>query len=412
MKKTLYIQIAGSLTLIFAILFSSCTKMNEYEKYLEGTSAYTQKIDSVKVYSGRNRVMITGLFTSDPKITETRVFWNNGKDSVSIPVVRTNAVDTFKTIINNLEEQVHNFTIITYNKSGVKSVPVRVIGEAFGSRYQASLANRPITQSLIDASNSITTKWGKMDLLSGAFAIQTIFSNNLDLENKKEYSVKADTSIFKNVKAGTGFKYRTLFLPNSTSIDTFYTDFQQVRAYRDVTSLYLSNTGPFTKATLSGRWGTLAAPWVTNAAAKNKGGLNGGYTSDDGGAINWETYGNDPVINGILYQATSIPLPAGNYTVSFDEYSEIQTNSSVYCVAAAGGDGIPVLANLSTALAYRALYNGAVTGTAAPSVTDTRSFNFTLTTSQVVSIGFLGNVAAAPRGNYFRVKNIKLFSNN
>lgn len=42
-------------------------------------------------------------------------------------------------------------------------------------------------------------------------------------------------------------------------------------------------------------------------------------------------------------------------------------------------------------------------------VTDTRSFEFTLATPQVVSIGFLGNLASAPRGNYFRVSAIRLF---
>jgi hypothetical protein len=77
-----------------------------------------------------------------------------------------------------------------------------------------------------------------------------------------------------------------------------------------------------------------------------------------------------------------------------------------------GSNGIPVLADLSASLGFVALYNGAVTGTTAPSATDTRSFSFTLTSPQVVSIGFLANIVGSGNpGSYFQVKRIQLFSN-
>lgn len=184
----------------------------------------------------------------------------------------------------------------------------------------------------------------------------------------------------------------------------------------DVTPYFLSNYAtPFARGNWDGkRWGNLDAPWITNAAAKNKsGGLYGGWAKESWngttGFICWETWGNTPVTDGIIYQPTSMPLPAGDYTVSFNYYSEIQTNSSVYCVAAAGGNGIPTLANLSSALGYAPLYNGAVVGTTKPNVTETKSFDFTLAGSQVVSIGFLGNmVGNGDPGNYFIIKSIKL----
>jgi hypothetical protein len=184
----------------------------------------------------------------------------------------------------------------------------------------------------------------------------------------------------------------------------------------DVTPYFLSNYAtPFTRGSWDGvRWGNLGAPWVTNSAAKNKsGGLYGGWAKESWngttGFICWETWGNTPVTDGIVYQPTSMALPAGNYTVSFNYYSEIQTNSSVYCVAAAGGNGIPTLANLSSALGYAPLYNGAVVGTTKPNLTETKSFDFTLASTQVVSIGFLGNmVGSGDPGNYFIIKSIKL----
>ncbi|EJL64424.1 DUF5013 domain-containing protein [Flavobacterium sp. CF136] len=181
----------------------------------------------------------------------------------------------------------------------------------------------------------------------------------------------------------------------------------------DLTPYFLKNTGPgFTQSSVSGRWGTLAAPWITNAAGKNKSGTYGGYTADKAdnvvGNICWETYGNTPIIDGIIYQPTSMPLSVGSYTITFKVYSEIQTNSSVYCVVAAGGTGIPVLANLSTAIASVALPNPAVVGTSQPRATETKTLTFNITSPQVVSIGFLGNLTA---NNYFWVSYIKLVKN-
>lgn len=180
----------------------------------------------------------------------------------------------------------------------------------------------------------------------------------------------------------------------------------------DLTPYFLSNTGPgFVKSYSSGRWGTLAAPWITNAAGKNKtntSGTYGGYTTDGGGRICWETYSSTPVTDGTVYQPTTMPLSPGSYTLSFNTYSEIQNNCSVYAVVASGGNGIPALANLSTAIASVALPNPADIGKATPNITTVKSVTFNITSSQVVSIGFLGNLTAS---NYFTVEYIKLVKN-
>lgn len=179
----------------------------------------------------------------------------------------------------------------------------------------------------------------------------------------------------------------------------------------DITPYFLSNSGPsFNRSFVSGRWGTLASPWITNAAGKNKSGTTpyGGYTTDAGGRICWETYSNTPVTDGIVYQPTTMPLSPGSYTLSFNTYSEIQNNCSVYAVVASGGNGIPTLANLSTAIASVALPNPADIGKASPNVTTEKSVTFTITSSQLVSIGFLGNLTA---NNYFTVGYIKLVKN-
>ena len=190
----------------------------------------------------------------------------------------------------------------------------------------------------------------------------------------------------------------------------------------NLTPYFLSNTGDTTKgggftstgALVSNRWGTLAAPWVTNTAAKNKSGA-GGYSKDGGSTICWETWSNTPITDGIIYQPTSMALPAGNYTLSVKYYSEVQQNSTVHLEVASGSSGIPTLANISSALASIALANPSTVGATSPNVTETKTLNFTLSSSEVVSIGFLANVAwgngTANPGCYIRIDWIKLVKN-
>ena len=194
----------------------------------------------------------------------------------------------------------------------------------------------------------------------------------------------------------------------------------------NLTPYFMANTGDTTKgggfvigsSMIANRWGTLAAPWVTNAAAKNKSG-EGGWAREQWNAqpgfLCLETWGNTPVTDGIIYQPTSMPLPAGNYTVSVKYYSEVQANSLVTLVVNSGGSGIPNTANLSSALASVALANPSAVGTTAPNVTETKSLDFTLSSSQVVSIGFLANLlwgnGSANPGCYIKVDWIKLVKN-
>src|SRR5690242_4212384 len=128
-------KILGVITCLIMVM--ACSKMDDYKsKYTQGGPiTYAGKMDSVQIFSGRNRVKVTGLFTSDPNIVKYRVFWNSRQDSVEVAVKRTAGVDTASLIVANLPEGVQSFEIRTYDNAGNSSVPVYMSASVYGDLY-------------------------------------------------------------------------------------------------------------------------------------------------------------------------------------------------------------------------------------------------------------------------------------
>ncbi len=390
------------LTLLFA-----CSKMDEFrDKYMaDGSIVYPGKMDSVKAYSGRNRAEITGLFTSDPKITKYKVFWNSRQDSIEVPVTRTTGVDTAAVIIPDLPEGLMSFEVRTYDAHGNISIPVTTSANIYGELYQSALINRGIANAEMQNDGSALIKWADASSDAGTVSMRIKYTDNTGMAHDTLIlSVLTDmTTTLPAFKVGSGISYQTAYLPNATAIDTFYTAFEAFPVKADVTALYLKNTGPFDRATYDGgRWGTLAAPWVTSANVINHSGY-GGYASETwlnvGGFLVMESgwSGTANIINGKISQTTT--LPAGNYIFQVACYTEAL--DPVYIVAAAGSS-LPDISGLSGALGYGAFPTSRY-------VSATVSFKFTLDQEQEVTLGFLATMTSG--NQYWRVGSVKLIKN-
>ena len=412
------------LALCFVACLVACSKMDAYKAQYEkgGAIVYAGKMDSVNVLSGKKRVEVYGLFTSDPNIVKYRVFWNSRLDSMDFPVTRTSGVDTARGIISGLDEGAQSFEIRTFDKLGNSSVPVYATATVYGDLYQASLVNRGVVDASLQSDSSALITWADVSSAAGILYMEIQYTDKLNRQHDTIIPsvISKQTTSLPNIKLSNAFSYRTAFLPAAGAIDTFYTAYQLRSVKADVTNVYLSNTINFSGTYGDGgRFGTLNAPWVTNAGAKNKGGgAYGGYEHaswNPAGYMTWETWNNTPVVNGKIYQATATPLPAGTYTVSVHYYSEVQNNASVYFVASGGSGEIPSEGNISTALGYVKLFSGASVGATSPNVTETKSFNFTITTPQVVTIGLLGNIpwgnGTSNPGSYLQIQYINLIQN-
>lgn len=395
------------LSALLVTVIASCSKMDVYKDFTNGGEiSYTGKLDSVKILSGRYRVLLKGLFIADPKVTKCVAYWNNMKDSVVIPVTRTAQVDTLSYFIENIEEGVQSFVIYTYDADGNRSIAVNKTGRVFGDRYQGTLSNRGINNAVTSQAGVTAIEWGTMDRLSGVFATEVIYKNNNNADVTIRASIESGSTVLENFKTSSIIKYRTLFLPNDTaSVDTFYTAFTDRYIPKfikeDVTGTYLKNTGRNFSAVASvSRWGVLT-DWTTSASVKNVTGSNGGYEKrSDVGYLSLEAgWGLPNVTDGMIYQ--TMTLPAGTYW--YESNDLIQNTGGTRYVVVAQGNTLPLVANTTTnAIAFSSISG---LGNAAQHV-----LPFTLTTSKEVSIGYSATLTGTgSTGMYTKVGSVRLY---
>lgn len=385
-KNLLY----GLLLTLVGFCLSSCSKSDDYKKYLEGGEiTYPGKIDSVIVYSGKERVYVTGLFIADPKVAKLKVFWNNRQDSTEFAINRTQGVDTLKLMIPVIEG-VHNFEFITFDNQGNKSLSVYKTGVSYGARYFSGLINRPYyTADYFAGDENTTISWGGIDLTSGATFTEVQYTNTEGKLVTQRDSIGFGESVLKNYLPGEPLRYRTVFVPDTLSIDTFYTNYATNVLPR---LAYLRNIDfPFQRSSWDGaRWG-IPASWTVNAAAKNAGSNTyGGYELRSGsGVLSLEGgWGLPGVTNGKIYQTTN--LQAGRYRVTINAVDR-GASGTVY-FAAAEGTSLPDQAGLASgAIAY---VNCATSGN--------HVLEFTLTEAKRLTLGFVGNMPNT--GSYFKVQ--------
>ena len=350
--KNLHFYIYTAIFSCVMILWScSDQEYDDYKKFAEGGEInYTEKVDSLKAFSGKNRVMLQGIIDADPKITEFRVFWNDGRDSVSVPVYRSGGVDTLSVTINDIPENIYNFQVRTYDAEGNKSLVSNVTGAVYGERYQNILYNRPVLANDL-VSGLLSISYASMDLTTGVIGTEILMDGQ---SNPIFIPIDSDKYDISNYEVGDSYKYRTLFLPEETAIDTFVTDYV---SYTPVAKPILENAAiPFKASSSSGRWGVLEN-WITTEPVLVHGGY-GGWDEWNGNIFNIESgWGAAAINNGKIYQ--TIPeVQRATYVLNVlvrDTNHQLSDPGGSYFVVAKGSK-LPDVSDVETAeevLAYK-----------------------------------------------------------
>ena len=207
------------------VLGTSCKKMDStYKDFVvpQGIT-YPGKATDPMVYVGRNRVKISWLRGTDPTVVSAKIFWDNFLDSTEVKIPEQG--DTISTIIDDLPEKPYTFIIKTYDGKGNMSVPVELLSGTYGDQYQASLLNRPVSALVLTDSGEIHMEWGSADISNGAIATEVSYTDVDGVQQLARFPIDATASVVQNIKPGTDIEHRTIFIPDSLAIDTFYTDY-------------------------------------------------------------------------------------------------------------------------------------------------------------------------------------------
>jgi hypothetical protein len=211
-----------------ALSISACKKQDStYRKFvIPGGVNYAGKAINPYTENGHHRVRVSWLPSGDPNVVSARVYWNNYTDSVSVDIPKS--ADTISVLIDDLPEKKYTFFVRTFNKKGERSIPVEVLGESYGEKYESGLLNRVVLSSLMIPGTDnglVNIQWGDADISNGAIATEVRYMQSSGSLKTVSLDVESSELIIRDFKSGSKYSYRTQYRPDSTSMDTFFTQF-------------------------------------------------------------------------------------------------------------------------------------------------------------------------------------------
>ena len=230
MKKNKYYIIP--LILMIFIGFTACNDTYEFhEKYLEGgETIYTNKVDSLTVLGGNERVQIEGYISNAFNVEEITVFWDKGESSQSFAYEKSSEdTDKIELIVEGLSEKSYEFEVYSYDSDGNASVKVITFGTAFGENFRSNLEPRGIESVSLGADDKAAV------YLKPAFdvtrATEIKFTNLLGEEVVNSILAEESETGLEQIDLTAPVMYRTFYVPtpadedgNESSIDEFDSD--------------------------------------------------------------------------------------------------------------------------------------------------------------------------------------------
>src|SRR5690606_751455 len=157
-----------------------------------------------------------------------KLYWNNGRDSMINTVTKTSGVDTVRVMLNDLREGTHHFEIFMLDKFGNSSIPARQVGEVYGPHYQESLLNRTF-RHIRRINDGIEINWMPAELSLKRVEVKYMDQYDSMITHIVAPDVELDTLHAYPINGK--FDYRSVFLPDTTALDTFYTPYTQILYY-------------------------------------------------------------------------------------------------------------------------------------------------------------------------------------
>lgn len=216
-------RIYGLTILVMSILsFTSCEDfMDVHKEYIEGGEIiYAPKPDSVSFIAGKGRILFNSRTYNAPNVRSIDVYWNGGLDSLIIPVELNTDYDSISVILDNMEEKSYTFNIQTTDNYGHKSLFMTDFGTSYGETYLSMLSDRRI-KALSLSDKEGTVEWYSAP--NGLVRNEIRYLKNDGSQTVVKIPSTDHQAKLPDLKAGSSFEFRSLFIPEEECIDTFAT---------------------------------------------------------------------------------------------------------------------------------------------------------------------------------------------
>ena len=220
MKTIHYILV--SLAVILALTVS-CTKMNDFhDEYLRnGPIIYVGRVDSMKVFPGKERVQVNYWIT-DPRAKELCFYWNNRKDSAKFSVPAHDPSEMQTLLVDPVAEGDYTFQVFSYDGKGHRSIRFEQAFSSYGEVYASTLNTRSVA-SVTVGDGAVSVKWGS-SFSTLEVGIEVRYTGMDGVEKTlfvPTEELKAAT-VIEDADLGRSLTYRTAYKPSEDAIDVFY----------------------------------------------------------------------------------------------------------------------------------------------------------------------------------------------
>lgn len=220
-------------SLLLFLGITACNKQDaHYKDFIkDGEIVYVGKIDSIIFHPGYNRVKLSWPIPSDPSVQSVKIFWNSRNDSSVINMHDSwRDEDTVFTILEDLQEGAYTFELFTYDKKNHSSVVSEVSGNVYGENYLSLLLQRQIQETSM-REDDFMVKWRVGD--DNLIGTEIKYKNKEGGERLVFTKSDENESLLIDWEPNSLIEYRSLYLPDSLAIDTFYTSYKEMKILRD-----------------------------------------------------------------------------------------------------------------------------------------------------------------------------------
>ncbi|NKI27820.1 hypothetical protein HCG49_14740 [Arenibacter sp. 6A1] len=215
-------------------MFVSCADQNDvHQEFIkDGETFYTNKVDSITSFSGKNRVQISGYITSAFSVSEIVVSYDQGNSEQVFTYEKSEAeTDQLNLMVTDLEEKNYEFEVFSRDAHGNISVPVSVFASSYGEKYRSLLESRPVN-SFSYSEGDATVTFG----LSNEYQrkSEVTYTNNSGEETIIEVAKDESETVLTDVSLDAAIMVRTYYVPTQaiegeeTSIDQFESDWKNI----------------------------------------------------------------------------------------------------------------------------------------------------------------------------------------